>query len=520
MSKLALCYLASDSRLYTAVGSKRGSRIVLEKCSAGCGLYGPYIDLPIGQYYAAVRFVTINRPEGRGLIDVCRDTDAEVITSVPFDLGTLVEGSKEIGIAFDLYRPISQCQVRLHCTAGVSATIESLEIKSRDVAAASIETMEQRGFENGAGFAPLARLRLIENLKAIIRRPFSQARSRFEAALIERLASVAANRTAEILAQQPTEGLIDRLTFLAAERATEMLAQHPTIRYIKQSGVPSEPYQIWLPNPAVVGFQDGDYMQSANCLARDFYHRDFAKFCQAIAVPANLHRKLWEFAFIWHHLRAEGVIRPGARGVGFGVGRERFPSLFAKHGCKIIATDAPPDTTTSAGWTETGQYSSSVDELFFPDILSEEAFRENVRFEFCDMNAIGKDIQDCDFCWSSCSFEHLGSIDNGLDFVVNSVEKTLKIGGVACHTSELNLSSNDETLDSGATVLFRRRDVENLIERLESRGHKVKPLPIEPGKSFIDFLVDLPPYRSDVHLRLNLVKYVTTSFGIVISRGC
>jgi hypothetical protein len=517
MSHLALRYLASDPRLYTAVGSKRGSSIVLERCPAGCGLYGPYIDLPVGQYYAAVRFVTINRPAGCGLIDVCRDTDAQVIASVPFDFAKLDDGSKEIGIAFDLYRPISQCQVRLHCTAGVSATIESLEIKSRDVATALIQTTERNGLDDGTEFSRVTRLRLIQNFKAIIRRPFSEARMRFEAALIERLAYLAAGRTAEILARQPTEGLTDRLTFLAAERATEMLAQRPTIRYIKQSGVPSEPYQIWLPDPVVVGFQDGDYMRSANCLARDFYHREFAEFCKSLAVPAGLHRKLWEFGFIWHHLRAGGAIRPGARGVGFGVGRERFPSLFAKHGCKVLATDAPPDA--SAGWMETGQHSSSLDELFFPDIVSEEAFRENVRFEFCDMNAIGKDIHDCDFCWSSCSFEHLGSIDNGLDFVVNSVEKTLKIGGVACHTSELNLSSNDETLEGGPTVLFRRRDVEKLIERLERRGHKVTPLPIEPSKSFVDLLIDLPPYNSDLSLRLKLAKFVTTSFGIVVSRG-
>ena len=119
------------------------------------------------------------------------------------------------------------------------------------------------------------------------------------------------------------------------------------------------------------------------------------------------------------------------------------------------------------------------------------------------MNAIGDGLRDYDFFFFLCSFEHLGSIENGLDFVVTSVEKVLKPGGIACHTSELNLSSNDETLDNGATVLFRRRDIEKLIERLESRGHKVKPLPIEPAKSFIDLLVDLPPYDSDLSLGLN-----------------
>jgi hypothetical protein len=50
-------------------------------------------------------------------------------------------------------------------------------------------------------------------------------------------------------------------------------------------------------------------MQSAN-FSQDFYV-GFAKFCQAIAVPGQPASQIMEFAFIWHHLRAEGVIRPG-----------------------------------------------------------------------------------------------------------------------------------------------------------------------------------------------------------------
>ena len=494
MSNLALRYLGNNPRLYTDVGAKRGDKIVLEKCSAGCGLYGPYINLPRGRYYAAVRLAAGDRPEGQGLMDVCRDGDAKIITSVLFDFGKLTDGFNEIGIEFELHQAVLLCQVRLHCTASVSVTIESLEIEFRDVDAASVKAIVRDGLGDSAILPPLVRLSRFNRLRGFVRHPFAETRKRLETALI------------------------DRLAFRAAGQIMEILAQDPTFRFSKQSGNPSKPYQIRLPEPAVVGFQDGDYMASANCLARDFYHRDFAAFCDLAALPVQLHRKLWEFAFIWHHLCAEGVIRPGARGVGFGVGRERFPSLFAKYGCKVLATDAPPDRN-SDGWIETGQYSSSVSELFFADIVSEDAFRENVRFEFCDMNAIGDSIRDYDFCWSSCCFEHLGSIENGLDFVFNSVERALKVGGVACHTSELNLSSNEKTLDSGATVLFRRRDVEQLVERLESRGHKVKPLPIAPGTSFIDFLVDLPPYSSDLSLRLSLAKYVTTSFGIVVTRG-
>jgi len=495
MSNLALRYLGDNPRLYTTVGEKRGGKIVLEKCSVGCGLYGPYVSLPRGRYYASVRFAEDDQPEGRGWMDVCRNMDAQIIASSLFDLSKLTGGPKAIGIAFELHRAVSQCQVRLQCAAGVTAKIESMQIEFRDVDPASIEATVRDGLGDASLAPPFVRVGRFKKLEEFIRHPLSSTRKRVESAVVERLA------------------------FLAAGRITEILADDATFRFTKQSGIPSNPYQIWLPDPAIIGCQAGDYMQTANCLARDFYHRDFVGFCQSIGLKAHLHRKLWEFAFVWHHLCAEGAIEPGARGAGFGVGREPLPSLLAKHGCEVLATDAPPENASSE-WTETGQYSSSIDELFSPHIVPEEVFREKVRFEFCDMNAIRDDMRDYDFCWSSCSFEHLGSIQNGLDFVVNSVEKVLKIGGVACHTSELNVSSNQETIERGTTVLFRRQDVENLIDRLERRGHQVKPLPIEPGKSFIDLLVDLPPYSSDLSLRLNLGRFVTTSFGIVVTRGC
>jgi hypothetical protein len=99
------------------------------------------------------------------------------------------------------------------------------------------------------------------------------------------------------------------------------------------------------------------------------------------------------------------------------------------------------------------------------------------------------------------------------------VEKTLKIGGVACHTSELNLTSNEETIETGGTVLFRRRDIERLITRLEKRGHRCEPLPFKPGLSFVDYLIDVPPFSGDVHLKLQLGRFVSTSFGLVVIRG-
>jgi hypothetical protein len=492
MHNLALHYSTDSPRLYTVVGLKRDNKIVLENCSAGCGLYGPYVNLPKGMYYASICLDGSYRPRGQVVIDVCRDRDSKIIATHPLDFEKHAKTSREIGIDFYLFQNASLCQVRLHCAAGVSATILGLDIEFQNVDTEVISSTVSDGIVDGTVVAPpFVRRSLIRRAKAFIRGPLAVTRNRPEAALIGGLPS------------------------LAAERVAEVLAQRPVLSFFKQSGVPST--QIWLPDPAV-GLHDGPYMQTANCVARDFYHRDFATLCHSIGRTVALHRKLWEFAFIWHHLCAEGTIRPGARGVGFGVGREALPSLFAKNGCVVQATDAPLDANI-AGWIETGDHANTLEDLYYSNIISREIFGKNVQFEYCDMNAIGDHIRDYDFCWSACSFEHLGSIENGLDFVVNSVEKALKVGGVACHTSELNLSSNDATVDRGGTVLFRRRDVERLIERLENRGHNVKPLPIEPGNSFLDFLVDVPPYTGDIHLRVALAGFVSTSFGIVVTRG-
>lgn len=46
------------------------------------------------------------------------------------------------------------------------------------------------------------------------------------------------------------------------------------------------------------------------------------------------------------------MLAQGRRSVGFVIGLERLPVLFAKRGCTIVATDAPLEI--GAGWTNTG----------------------------------------------------------------------------------------------------------------------------------------------------------------------
>ena len=261
-------------------------------------------------------------------------------------------------------------------------------------------------------------------------------------------------------------------------------------------------------------------MAFSTCNASDFLHPRFQAICGLIRHPFAWHRKLWEWVFVGHHLLESGIVKPGSRGLVFGVGNERLPALFAGMGASIVATDAPISVSEIWGWNASGQHATALNEIRYTDIVDGSVFDANVTFQTCDMNNIQPELHGFDFNWSSCCFEHLGDLEAGIQFVINAVEKTLRVGGVAVHTTEFNLSSNDKTVESGVVSIYRRRDMEDLVQRLRERGHIVEPFTVAPNSYFWDFHVDLPPFKKqDPHLKLVLSEYVATSAGIVVRRG-
>ena len=249
-------------------------------------------------------------------------------------------------------------------------------------------------------------------------------------------------------------------------------------------------------------------------VASDFSQPRFLEMCRLMGLPPKYHRKLWEWTFILHELIEAGVITEGARGLGFGVGTEALPAVFAASGIDVVATDAPDPGT----WVVGNQHSGSVDQLLHPEVAPDAVVRRHVTHQACDMNNIDPTLTGFDFNWSSCSFEHLGSIEKGLDFVVNAIEMTLKPGGIGVHTTELNVQSATETVTEGGTVLFRMSDLQRLSDRLTARGHHVAPITVGPPSSAIDLHVDTAPY-TPIHLRLKVAGFTTTSVGLVIRRG-
>ena len=228
-----------------------------------------------------------------------------------------------------------------------------------------------------------------------------------------------------------------------------------------------------------------------------------------------VHRKQWEWFYIAQALEEAGVMRPGSRGLGFGVGEEPLAAWFASQGCTVVATDYPGGEHADA-WASSGELATSLSQLNSDGICPDDEFTERVSFRRVDMREIPADLVDFDFTWSSCAFEHLGSIEAGLGFVVEQL-RTLRPGGVAVHTTELNVSSATATLETGPTVLFRRSDIEGLADRLRADGHEIA-CTFHTGDYPNDLWVDQPPF-TNTHLKMRMGEHVTTSYGVLVRKA-
>jgi len=271
----------------------------------------------------------------------------------------------------------------------------------------------------------------------------------------------------------------------------------------------------------------GDYPEpsldspvSQLCTSNQLSTKLYRRWCKEMHSPARFSRKQWEFVYILQVLQISGMLRPGKLGLGFGCGREPLAGLFAKYGCRILATDLEQERALQQGWVNTRQHISGLDELYScaEEFISREDFYEQVSYRPVDMNNIPDDLYEkFDFVWSACALEHLGSLRRGMDFVKNSV-RCLKKGGIAVHTTEFNLSSNDSTCEEPACSIYRVRDIKQLLGELEAENFQVSPLNFNTGGGKVDRYIDIPPYGFSPHLKLKLSGYIVTSIGLIIRR--
>lgn len=245
------------------------------------------------------------------------------------------------------------------------------------------------------------------------------------------------------------------------------------------------------------------------------------------------HRKVWEYVMVLKTLYDAGMIQEGKRGIGFAVGTEPLPSVFAKYGIEVVVTDQPDSKEAQKLWGNNNMLSQSKEDLYRKDVVDKDAFDKLVTFNAIDMRSsqdlllLKQHYGTFDFVWSCCSFEHIGGLENGKYFVAKSAD-LLKPGGIAVHTTEYNYTSNDRTLESPSLSLYRKKDIEDLIHRMGLMGYTADPVSYERGDHEYDLYTDKPPYTDahknlcspskPAHLFLNIGGFDATSILLVFKK--
>jgi 2-polyprenyl-3-methyl-5-hydroxy-6-metoxy-1,4-benzoquinol methylase len=271
---------------------------------------------------------------------------------------------------------------------------------------------------------------------------------------------------------------------------------------------------------------EGQALRPSVCRYEHFLTEWYAKWATRLAYPVEVvagpvvsYRKVWEFAAILETLEQNGLLCAGKKGLGFAVGREPLPSIMAAAGVDIVATDLMPDRVSS-NWTETSQHATGLDAIHYEWLIDRATFEQRVRFEHADMTDLSTLSGEYDFLWSSCALEHLGTLDRGLDFVVAAM-RLLKPGGLAVHTTEFNVSSNDATIAEGNDCIYRRRDIQQLDGRLRLIGCGLEPIDFEPGTHHHDLAFDRAPYYHSgyAHIKLEIAGFICTSMLMVARKA-
>jgi SAM-dependent methyltransferase len=268
-----------------------------------------------------------------------------------------------------------------------------------------------------------------------------------------------------------------------------------------------------------LGAQKDKIMKNCLCKRVDFDSEWLLRWKPELKTDFGIHRKLWELAAIAQTVSEKGLLKEGSTGLGFGVGKEQLPALFAKYGCKITATDLDVNDLRCVDWKNTNQLLENKADLNVSNVCDPETFDKNVVCKVADMANISPDLKDFDFVWSCGSFEHIGGMKTSLSFFREHM-KCLKPGGWAIHTTEYNFSSDITTVDLPNMVFFRKRDLEQLVSDVRSDGHFMEDIDFTRGSTPDDLLLDNPPYnRGPVHISLNILGCHITSVLLIAQRG-
>jgi hypothetical protein len=170
---------------------------------------------------------------------------------------------------------------------------------------------------------------------------------------------------------------------------------------------------------------------SQRCTPNQFKEDVYSHWLSKLGAIDGTDPKQWEHVFILQALDRYGLLRRGARGLGFSAADAPLPAIIASHGISVVTTD----------------------------IASHERER----------------AANFDFVWSASVLDKLGSVAAGSSFVERAMT-CVRPGGLVVHTADLETSPAIDQRTAEETAVFRPRDVERLALTLISRGHEVAQL--------------------------------------------
>lgn len=263
---------------------------------------------------------------------------------------------------------------------------------------------------------------------------------------------------------------------------------------------------------------------SHSCRRTDFATAWYRRWAKEL-LQDNAHRqdydlfanKFWQNAVMAQALSERGMLQKGKRAVGFGVGQERLPALFAKHSVHVTATDQDFTTQKAGHWSEheLAMGNASLNTL---GICGRKQFAQMVEYMPVDMANVPASLYgEYDAVWSNCALGHLGSIPAGLKFIEESL-RCLKPGGWAVHTTELNIVSNTDTVTDGDTVIFRLRDIYDLQKRLLRSGYSMETFTLTLGNTPEDNRISLSPKFGNDYSRIQFRGHILTQIVLIIHK--
>jgi hypothetical protein len=265
-------------------------------------------------------------------------------------------------------------------------------------------------------------------------------------------------------------------------------------------------------------------IQSHSMLRKDFSTDWYKKWAKALKQNKNhldnhdlLANKFWQNAIIAQALWERGVITKDKRGLGFGVGQERLPALFASFGAEVTATDQDFKTKKAGYWAE-HELATSTQSLNRVGICDKKIFDQKVDYMPANMTKIPAKLSGkYDFLWSNCALGHLGSIPAGLGFIEQSLN-CLAPGGWAVHTTELNILSNGKTVEGGSTVIFRLKDLYALQNKLLREGYTCSTFELTLGDSPEDQRIAMRPLFGNDYSKIQVMGHLATQIVLLIHK--